>query len=206
MRRRGRGDRRRRVDPRIDLRARGAEGGKEIPSRSRHRRAVSTDAPPSDFGSPGGRGERVNRDRKPRLAGSGGPRRQPPPSPPRPASSILIDQSVDRRDCSNTFPEKLVSSSARSELGGPFSVLLNGEALATVSLPASEWKPLSLDLSRAPFDRPFVVELRLEREPPKFSDGLFSIRRRRIWEPVANRLRRIAPAMLPRAATLGMSG
>ena len=85
-------------------------------------------------------------------------------------------------------------------------MLLNGEALATVSLPASEWKPLSLDLLRAPFDRPFVVELRLEREPPKFSDGLFSIRRRRIWEPVANRLRRIAPAMLPRAATLGMSG
>jgi hypothetical protein len=99
-----------------------------------------------------------------------------------------------------------ISFQARSELGGPFIVLLNGEAVAAVSLPPSEWTPLSFDLSRAPFDETFVVELRFEHEPQKFSDGLFAVRRRRIWEPAANRLRRVARVMLPRAAILGRSG
>jgi ubiquinone/menaquinone biosynthesis C-methylase UbiE len=89
-----------------------------------------------------------------------------------------------------------ISFEVRSELGGPFTVLLNGAAVTRVSLPAAQWKPLSIDVSGAPIDKVFVMELRLEREPQKFSDGLFSVRRRRIGEPGIRRLMRAARAML----------
>jgi len=89
-----------------------------------------------------------------------------------------------------------ISFEVRSELGGPFAVLLNGAALTRVSLPAAQWTPLSVDVSGAPIDKVFVMELRLEREPQKFSDGLFSVRRRRIGEPGIRRLMRAARAML----------
>ena len=89
-----------------------------------------------------------------------------------------------------------ISFEVRSELGGPFAVLLNGAALTRVLLPAAQWKPLSVNLSGAAVDKVFVMELRLEREPEKFSDGVFSVRRRRIGEPGIRRLMRAARAML----------
>ena len=75
-------------------------------------------------------------------------------------------------------------------------MLLNGAALTRVLLPAAQWKPLSVNLSGAAVDKVFVMELRLEREPEKFSDGVFSVRRRRIGEPGIRRLMRAARAML----------
>lgn len=75
-------------------------------------------------------------------------------------------------------------------------MLLNGASLTRVSLPAAQWTPLSVDVSGAPIDKVFVMELRLEREPQKFSDGLFSVRLRRIGEPGIRRLMRAARAML----------
>jgi hypothetical protein len=75
-------------------------------------------------------------------------------------------------------------------------VLLNGAALISVSLLAAEWESLLIDISGAPIGKVFVMELRLEREPQKFSDGLFSVRRRRIGEPGIRRLMRAARAML----------
>jgi SAM-dependent methyltransferase len=96
-----------------------------------------------------------------------------------------------------------ISFQARSKLGGPFTLLLNGEALPTVALPPAEWKSFSIDLSAVPSDQVFVMEMRLEREFREFSDGLFSVRRRRIGEPGMKRLIRAARAILPRAAASG---
>jgi SAM-dependent methyltransferase len=96
-----------------------------------------------------------------------------------------------------------ISFEVRSELGGPFALLVNGEVIATVSLPSAAWKSLSIDLSRVPFDTAFVMEMRLEREPRAFSDGLFSVRRRRLGEPGMKRLMRAARAILPSATASG---
>jgi len=61
----------------------------------------------------------------------------------------------------------------------------------------------SVDLSGAPFDEAFVMEIRLEREPRQFSEGLSSVRRRRIGESGTKRLMRGAQSILPSAAALG---
>jgi hypothetical protein len=47
---------------------------------------------------------------------------------------------------------------------------MNGEPLATVSLPPAEWKSFLLDLSESPFDQAFVMEIWLEREPRPATD------------------------------------
>jgi len=96
-----------------------------------------------------------------------------------------------------------ISLEVCSELGGPFTLLVNGEPLATVSLPPAEWKWFSVDLSGAPFDEAFVMEIRLERAPWQFSEGLSSVRRRRIGESGMKRLMRGAQSILPSAAALG---
>ena len=54
-----------------------------------------------------------------------------------------------------------------------------------------------------PFDESFVMEMRLEREPREFSDGLFSVRWRRIGELGMKRLMRAAQSILPSAAASG---
>jgi len=96
-----------------------------------------------------------------------------------------------------------ISFEVRSELGGPFTLLVNGGPVTAVSLPPAEWKSFSVDLSGAPFDETFVMEMRLEREPREFSDGLFSVRRRRIGESGMKRLVRAARAILPSAVASG---
>ena len=93
-----------------------------------------------------------------------------------------------------------ISFEVRSELGGPFTLLVNGEVLTAVSLPSSAWKSLSVDLSGA---TAFVMEMQLEREPQEFSDGLFSVRRRRFGEPEIKRLTRAARAILPSTCRFG---
>ena len=47
------------------------------------------------------------------------------------------------------------------------------------------------------------MEIRLEREPRQFSEGLSSVRRRRIGESGMKRLMRGAQSILPSAAALG---
>jgi SAM-dependent methyltransferase len=89
-----------------------------------------------------------------------------------------------------------ISFEVRSELGGQFTSLVNGEASATVSVSRAEWKSFSIDISGVPIDTTFVLEIRLEREPREFSDGLFSVRRRRIGEPGMKRQMRAARAIL----------
>ena len=96
-----------------------------------------------------------------------------------------------------------ISLEVCSELGGPFTLLVIGEPLAAVSLPPAKWKWFSVDLSGAPFDEAFVMEIRLERAPWQFSEGLSSVRRRRIGESGMKRLMRGAQSILPSAAALG---
>jgi hypothetical protein len=93
-----------------------------------------------------------------------------------------------------------MSFEVHSELGGPFSILLNGEVSVQVSLHPATWKSILVDLSEAPVDQAFVMEMRLDREPRGFSDGLFSVRRRRIGEPGTTRWIRAARAILPAPA------
>jgi hypothetical protein len=85
----------------------------------------------------------------------------------------------------------------------PFTLLVNGEVLAAVSLPPAAWKSLLVDFSGAPFDTPFVMEMRLEQELREFSDGLFSAHRRRFGESGMKRLMRAARAILPSATASG---
>jgi ubiquinone/menaquinone biosynthesis C-methylase UbiE len=97
--------------------------------------------------------------------------------------------------------QRRISFEVCSELGGLFTVLVNGESSVTVSLPPAEWKRLSIDISNAPIDKTFVMELRLERETQEFSEGLFLVRRRQFDRPEMKRLiRAAARVILPRPA------
>jgi hypothetical protein len=75
-------------------------------------------------------------------------------------------------------------------------VLLNGATLTRASLPTAQRKPLSIDVSAVPIHKVLVMELRLERETQKFSDGRFSVRWQRFGEPAIRLLMRAARSML----------